>query len=116
RSDIVVEHRAELADRVDGPSREVRVVTVEGDADLDRCPGTAERVGDVRGGGELVRGGPEVVRPALDHGVRLRWREGDRAVEDVRRRVGCEIEGGHDPEIAAAAADRPEQFGVLRGA
>jgi hypothetical protein len=42
--------------------------------------------------------------------------EGDLAVIDVCRRVRREIEGGHDPEVAAAAANRPEQFGVLRGA
>jgi len=34
--DIVVDHRAEPADRVDGLGREFRVVAVKGNVDLDR--------------------------------------------------------------------------------
>ena len=112
--DIVADHRAEPADRVDRLGRELRVVAVKGDVDLDRRFGSAgERIGEVRDGCELFGSGAQVVRPALEHGGRLRCREGDLAVEDVCRRVRRELEGGHDPEIAAATADRPEQLRVL---
>src|SRR6185369_3799728 len=70
--DIVVDHRAEPADRVDGPGREFRVVAVKGDVDLEWCFGSAtEWIGKVRGGRELLGGGSEVVRPALNDGGRL---------------------------------------------
>jgi hypothetical protein len=112
--DVVLDHRAEPADRVDRLGRERRVIAVEGNVDLDRRFGSAgERIGEVRDGGELFRRRAEVVRPPLEHGGRLRCREGDLAVEDVCGRVSRELEGGHDPEIAAATANRPEQLLVL---
>jgi hypothetical protein len=40
----------------------------------------------------------------------------DQATEHRRDRVRLEAEGGHDPEIAAAAAEGPEEVGMLFGA
>lgn len=39
--DIVLDHCAEPADRIDCPGRQFRVVAVKGDVDLDRCVGSA---------------------------------------------------------------------------
>ena len=105
--DIVAGHRAEPADRVDRLGREVRVIAVKDDVDLDRRVGPAgEWIGQVHDGCELFGGGAGV-RPPLEHGGRRRCREDDLAVEDVGRRVCHELEGGHDPEIAAASRGSP---------
>lgn len=39
----------------------------------------------------------------------------EQADTDVRHRMQLELEGRHNAEIAATAAQRPEQVGVLRG-
>src|SRR5262249_47959701 len=49
----------------------------------------------------------------LEHGGRLCCREGDLPEEDICGFVCHELEGGYDPEVAAAAANRPEQLRVL---
>ena len=60
-----------------------------------------ERLGRVRGGR---------LEAAQDL---ARRRQEQRAAEDHADRVEAELEAGDDAEVAAAAADRPEQVGVL---
>ena len=45
-----------------------------------------------------------------------RWRQDQRAAEDIPDRVELELEARDDTEVAAAAADRPEEVRVLVGA
>ena len=112
--DVVVDHRAETADRVDCVGGELGVITVERHVDLDRRFRSAGcRIREVHEGGEFVGGGAEVVRPTLQHAGRLRCRKRDLAVEDVGRRVCRELERRHDPEVAAATSNGPEQVRVL---
>ena len=70
----------------------------------------AEEPGRVAGqrGQELAVG--------LEHLVGFLDRPERRAADDLRDRVRLERELGHDAEVAAAAAQRPEEVGVLVGA
>lgn len=61
-----------------------------------------------------VVGGVEFVHEGYDLG-QCGGREDERACEDgVRLRVSLEGEFGHDAEVLACAADRPEQVCVVR--
>ena len=72
-----------------------------------------------RRAGHDVRDGRQLLRRRLgcrhEPGDRLGRRgQEQRAADDRRQRVEPEPEPGHDPEVAAAAADRPEQVGLVR--
>ena len=59
---------------------------------------------------ELARGALDEPRPVLEQrGV---GREDHAAEDDVVDRVGVELERGHDPEVAAGAADGPQEIVV----
>jgi hypothetical protein len=109
--DIVVDHRAEPADRVDGPGREFRVVAVKGDVDLEWCFGSAtEWIGKVRGGRELLGGGSEVVRPALNDGGRRRRRESPRTAPGFSSALACTTSPSAVTTSAAATLSRARPY------
>jgi hypothetical protein len=94
-----------------------------GDADV-RTP--AQVLGQLRSdgqrphdrhGAELVGRGGDGVAPAREHAGGVLDRVGDVEREDLGpERVQGQLERGCDAEVAAAAADRPVQVGVLIGA
>src|SRR5205085_3292652 len=47
------------------------------------------------------------------HRLSLCERIDDEAAEDLLHRIQIELEGGDDAEVAAAAADSPEQIGLI---
>ena len=53
--------------------------------------------------------------PGLQHLLGALEREEQRAGDDLGDREEAELERGHDAEVAAAAAHRPEQLGVVLG-
>jgi hypothetical protein len=72
------------------------------------------RFADPRGEGRRERRGRVEVPPAAQHRRGVLDREEE--LDDVRPagdRVQPELELGHDPEVAAAAAQPPEQLGVV---
>ena len=70
------------------------------------------RTEDVGDQGELVRC---LIRGLDEPRERLRRRgDGEHAARDRVHRVQAVVEARHDAEVAAAAADRPEQVGLVR--
>ena len=87
---------------------------------------TAQRLGqlvdsrqrpDEAGRRQLVRRARDGVAPAREHARGVLDRVGDVDREHLRpERVQPQLEGRHDPEVAAAAAQRPVEVRVLGGA
>ncbi|HWC27071.1 MAG TPA: hypothetical protein VG474_10860 [Solirubrobacteraceae bacterium] len=72
---------------------------------------------DEAGGAQLVGRVRDGVAPAGEHADGVLDRVGDVGDEHLgAERVQPQLEGRDDPEVAAAAAQRPEQVGVLVGA
>ena len=65
--------------------------------------------------GDLVGHRPDPVPPGVEHLGRPLPREEQRSRVDLRDRVEAELERGHDAEVAAAAAERPEELGLVVG-
>lgn len=117
-----IQHRgAELAQRLRDPLARPRIAWVERGDDDDRL--AAQRLRERRDvrqapqhniGAEILGGGGHEVAPAAEDVPRLGQRVDRRAEEDLRPdRVKAELERGHHPEVAAAAAHGPEEVGVL---
>ena len=64
---------------------------------------------------DLVRHAREPLVPRVQHLARALVREEQNAGVDLADRVQVELERGHDAEVAAAAAQRPEELGLVRG-
>ena len=77
-------------------------------------PDPSGRVHEPGEDGQVVRaaGGGVAVEP--EHVGRSVERVRDQAAGDHRQRMQAVREGGRDAEIAAAAAQRPEEVGVAR--
>ena len=64
-------------------------------------------------GGQLLRGRPRELAPELQHFTCSGQWVDDEPAENDPGLVDVEFEGGHDPEVAAAPAEAPEQVAVL---
>ena len=63
--------------------------------------------------GDLLGHRPRPVEPRVQHLGRALPREEQDAGVDLGDRVQLELERRHDAEVAAAAAQRPEQLGLV---
>ena len=111
RLDGVRERRAECPERLQHARTLGRIAAIAGDDAYGRCPvRCAEQPGV---GSQLVRRRSHEVAIVADHRAGLIAGMDDQAAQHGRHRVRPVQEGGDDPEIAAAAAQRPEQIGIV---
>ena len=123
-ADVLAQRGAELAQRLDERLALLRVTRVEQREHDDLL--AVDLLGEERQRRRLAQDGPhgELVRRLGDEVAVLlqhRLRLGDRVDDQAAQHVGAdgvesELEAGDDAEVAAAAAERPEEVGVLGGA
>ena len=98
----------EASQRGDGPLALCGIIRPEGGDPDD--PLARLRVLDQLGvDRQLVRTGRRKLAIEVQNSPCLRDRVGDEAGEDISLRMQLELEGGGDAEVAAAAAQRPEE-------
>ena len=106
--------RAELPERSDVFLRPFRLPEVTGDADGQLRAGAVGRVHEARERHEVVgRAGREVPVETEELLGGLEGMRDEPADDQGAHRVEAELEGRDHPEVPAAAAQAPEQIGVL---